>query len=135
MKKFNCFVMALLLTVVFIGCSFQSDERIKLRDLDFTILSQEMIPEELAGIIAEKEAEPFKLTYSDNEYLYICIGYGEQSTGGYSIAVNELYLTDSAIYVNTTLLGPDASEKSNQTPSYTSIVIKTEYLDETVIFE
>lgn len=135
MKKFSCFVMALLLMVVFIGCSFQSDERIKLRDLDFTILSQEMIPEELAGIIAEKEAEPFKLTYSDNEYLYICIGYGEQSTGGYSIAVNELYLTDSAIYVNTTLLGPDASEKSNQTPSYPSIVIKTEYLDETVIFE
>lgn len=135
MKKFSCFAMALLLMVMFIGCSLQSDERIKLRDLDFTILSQEMIPEELAGIIEEKEAEPFKLTYSDNEYLYICIGYGEQSTGGYSIAVNELYLTDNAIYVNTTLLGPDASEKSNQTPSYPSIVIKTEYLDQTVIFE
>ena len=127
--------MALLLMVMFIGCSLQSDERIKLRDLDFTILSQEMIPEELAGIIEEKEAEPFKLTYSDNEYLYICIGYGERSTGGYSIAVNELYLTDNAIYVNTTLLGPDASEKSNPTPSYPSIVIKTEYLDQTVIFE
>lgn len=135
MKKFSCFMMALLLIVMFAGCSFQSDERIKLRDLDFTILSEEMIPEELAGIIAEKGAEAFKLTYSDNEYLYICIGYGEQDTGGYSIAVNELYLTDNAIYVNTTLLGPDASEKNNQTPSYPSIVIKTEYLDQTVIFE
>lgn len=135
MKKISCFAMALILMAAFVGCSFQSDERIKLRDLDFTILSQEMIPEELAGIMEEKEAEPFKLTYSDNKYLYICIGYGEQATGGYSIAVNELYLTDNAIYVNTTLLGPDASEKNNSAPSYPSIVIKTEYLDQTVIFE
>ena len=46
----------------------------------------------------ERKAENFKLTYSDKQYLYICIGYGEQETGGYSIAVNELYLTDNAIY-------------------------------------
>lgn len=136
MKRIGVFVMALLMMVgMLAGCSFQSDEQVKLRDLDFTILSEEKIPEELAGIIAEKESEAFKLTYSDNEYLYICIGYGEQATGGYSIAVNDLYLTDTGIYVNTTLLGPDASEKNNPTPSYPSIVIKTEYLDETVLFE
>ena len=86
-------------------------------------------------IVNEKNAEAFKLTYSDKDYLYICIGYGEQPTGGYSIAVNELYETDSAIYVNTELLGPDPSEKSNPTPSYPYIVLKTEYLDQTVIFE
>lgn len=135
MRKRGCFAALFLIAAVLAGCTFMSDERIKLRDLDFTILSEGKIPEELAGIIAEKQAEPFKLTYSDNEYLYICIGYGEQATGGYSIAVNELYLTDNAIYVNTTLLGPDASEKNNPTPSYPYIVIKTEYLDETVIFE
>ena len=122
-------------TVLLTGCTLLSEERVKLRDLDFTVLSEEKIPAELKTIIEEKKAEPFKLTYSDNEHLYISIGYGEQTTGGYSIAVNELYLTDNAVYVNTTLLGPDASEKSNQTPSYPYIVIKTEYLDETVIFE
>lgn len=127
--------MAALLLVVLTGCSLLSEERVKLRDLDFTVLGEEKIPEELKSIIDGKKAEAFKLTYSDQEYLYICIGYGEQATGGYSIAVNELYLTDSAIYVNTELLGPDASEKSNQTPSYPYIVIKTEYLDQTVIFE
>ena len=99
------------------------------------MLSEEKIPEELKTIIEEKKSEPFKLTYSDNTYLYICIGYGEQATGGYSIAVNELYLTDNAVYVNTSLLGPDASEKSNQVPTYPYIVIKTDFLDETVIFE
>lgn len=135
MRKRGCLAAVLLVVGVLAGCTFMSDERIKLRDLDFTILSEEKVPEELKGIITEKGAEPFKLTYSDNEYLYICIGYGEQETGGYSIAVNELYLTDNAIYVNTTLLGPDVSDKNNPSPSYPYIVIKTEYLDETVIFE
>lgn len=124
-----------LLTMMLSGCSLLSEERVKLRDLDFTVLAEEKIPEELLSIVNEKKAEPFKLTYSDKDYLYICIGYGEQATGGYSIAVNELYETDSAIYVNTELLGPQPSEKSNPTPSYPYIVLKTEYLDQTVIFE
>ena len=135
MRKIVLGLAVLMTTVLLTGCTLLSEERVKLRDLDFTVLSEEKIPAELKTIIEEKKAEPFKLTYSDNEHLYISIGYGEQTTGGYSIAVNELYLTDNAVYVNTTLLGPDASEKSNQTPSYPYIVIKTEYLDETVIFE
>lgn len=128
-------MVIVLLMMVLSGCSLLSEERVKLRDLDFTVLAEEKIPEELLSIINEKKAEPFKLTYSDKDYLYICIGYGEQATGGYSIAVNELYETDSAIYVNTELLGPEPSEKSNPTPSYPYIVLKTEYLDKTVIFE
>lgn len=135
MKKIVSIMIAALFAVLLTGCTLLSEERVKLKDLDFTVLSEEKIPEELLSIINEKKAEPFKLTYSDQDYLYICIGYGEQATGGYSIAVNELYLTDSAIYVNTELLGPEASEKSNATPSYPYIVIKTDYLDQTVIFE
>lgn len=128
--------MCTVFTMMFLsGCSMLSEENVKLRDLDFTVLSDEKIPGELKTIIEEKKAQPFKLTYSDNEYLYICIGYGEQTTGGYSIAVNELYLTDSAIHVNTQLLGPDSDQKSNKVPSYPFIVIKTEFLDQTVIFD
>jgi len=128
-------MVTVLLMMMLSGCSLLSEERVKLRDLDFTVLAEEKIPEELLSIVNEKKAEAFKLTYSDKDYLYICIGYGEQATGGYSIAVNELYETDSAIYVNTELLGPEPSEKSNPTPSYPYIVLKTEYLDKTVIFE
>ena len=135
MKRGIALVVSVLLIFVLAGCTMLSNERVKLKDLDFTILGEEKIPEELLSIIGEKKAEPFKITYSDRDYLYICIGYGEQATGGYSIAVNELYLTDTAIYVNTELLGPEASEKKNPTPSYPYIVIKTEYLDQTVIFE
>ena len=117
------------------GCTFLSQEKIKLRDLDFTVLSEEKIPEQLKAIIEEKKGNAFQITYTDNANLYICIGYGKQETGGYSIAVDELYLTDTNICVSTTLLGPEASEKSNKTPSYPYIVIKTEFLEQTVTFE
>ena len=117
------------------GCAVLSEEKIKLRDLEFTVLSEDKIPEELMSILEEKKSKTFQITYSDNEFLYICIGYGEQETGGYSIAVNELYLTETNICVNTSLLGPEASDKGNKTPSYPYIVLKTEFLDKTVIFD
>lgn len=117
------------------GCTLLSEEKIKLRDLDFTVLGEEKIPEQLMTIIEERKKEPFQVTYTDNANLYICIGYGEQETGGYSIAVNELYLTDSNIVVSATLLGPEPTEQENRTPSYPYIVIKTEYLEQTVTFE
>lgn len=130
-------VLGILLACVLLacGCTMLSEEKIKLRDLDFTVLGEEKIPEQLKTIIEEKKKSAFQITYTDNTNLYICIGYGEQETGGYSIAVNELYLTDTNIVVSTSLLGPDASEKSNKTPSCPYIVIKTEFLEQTVTFE
>lgn len=135
MKKRRKLLICFVCMVLLCGCSMSSTERIKLRDLDFTVLSEEKIPQELKTIIEERKAQEFKLTYSDKENLFIVIGYGEQQTGGYSIAVNELYLTDNAVYVSTSLLGPDAEEKGKQQASYPYIVIKTELVDETVIFE
>ncbi len=135
MKRILLCLLAVAAAAMLSGCTFLSEERIKLRDLDFTVLSEEKIPEELMSIIEEKKKEPFQITYTDKEYLYICVGYGEQATGGYSIAVNELYLTDTAVYASTSLLGPESADKNNATPSYPCIVIKTEYLDQTVIFE
>lgn len=133
-KAWLCVILAAC-TILLSACTFLSEEKIKLRDLEFTVLSEEKIPEELKSIIEEKKSVPFQITYSDNEYLYICVGYGEQKTGGYSIAVNELYLTETNICAGTSLLGPDASDKNGGTPSYPYIVLKTEYLDMTVIFE
>ena len=117
------------------GCTLLSDEKIKLRDLEFTVLSEEKIPQQLKTIVEERKGAPFQVTYTDSGNLYICVGYGEQETGGYSIAVDELYLTEDNIYVDTSLLGPELSEKSKKVPSYPYIVIKTEYLSQTVIFE
>lgn len=135
MRKIFLCAMVVIVGTLLSGCTLLSEERIKLRDLDFTVLSEEKISEELKTLIEEKKQAPFQFTYSDKENLYICVGYGQQETGGYSIAVNDLYLTDTAVYVSTSLLGPEPSEKSNKTPSYPYIVIKTEYLEQTVVFE
>ncbi len=134
-KKMLAALLAAGSILMFAGCSMLSEERVKLQDLGFTVVSEEKVPGELKSIIDEKKEAPFKLTYSDKEYLYIVIGYGQQATGGYSIAVNELYLTDSAIYVNTSLLGPESADSGDKTPSYPYIVLKLDYREEPVIFE
>jgi len=142
MKKGRSKVLGILLALslsaqTFSGCSIIHEESVKLEDVGFTVVSEEKIPEELKNIIAEKEKEAFQLTYNDREYLYIVIGYGQQDTGGYSIAVNELYLTEDAIHVNTTLLGPKpepvAEKGSKATNPY--IVLKIDYMDKPVVFE
>lgn len=117
------------------ACTFGQKKTDKLRDLDFTVVSDDRLPEELKAILEDKKQNEFKITYTDDKYLYICIGYGEQQTGGYSISVRELYLTENAIYVDTDLLGPSATEVIKETLSYPYIVIKIEYLDKTVVFQ
>lgn len=137
MKRAMIFLtgMVLMLAVMLTGCQMISSEKVKLRDLDFTIQSEEAMPKEVLQMVEERKAEPFKFTFTDGENLYICIGYGEQERGGYSITVDALYLTEDAIYVETTLLGPEDGEKSQKVVSYPYIVIKTEALDQTVICE
>lgn len=134
MKKWKVLIVVSVLLFTLTGCQMLSMERVKLRDLEFVILSEEVLSEELKAIINERKAEPFKLTYADADALYICIGYGSQKGGGYSITVDELYLTETAIYVETTLLGPD-SQSNRDVTTYPYIVIRTEALDENVVVE
>lgn len=117
------------------GCKSGKADHDKIKDLDFTVVEEADIPEELLEIIEEKKAEPFKLKFSNTEYLYIVVGYGEQPTGGYSIRVEDLYLTENAIYLNTSLLGPAKDEIVTQALTYPFIVIKVEYIDKSVVFE
>lgn len=134
-KKWKSIFVIMIMLCVLTGCEMLNTERVKLRDLEFVILSEEVLPAELKAIIDERKSESFKLTYADADALYICVGYGQQESGGYSITVDELYLTDTAIYVETTLLGPDGSQTATKAPSYPYIVIKTEALEQNVICE
>ncbi len=135
MKKVKLVVVVMVMLLLMTGCEMMSMERVKLRDLEFVILSEEVLSEELKNIIEERKTEPFKLTYADADALYICVGYGTQKGGGYSITVDELYLTEDAIYVETTLLGPDEGKSSKDVTSYPYIVIRTEALEENVVVE
>ena len=108
----------------------QKDSLARIKNLEFTVLSEDAIPEEMQKVIQEKHPNPFKITYSDNGFLYIGIGYGEQPAGGFGITVNDLYLTENAIYFDTTLLGPspDSETPASDTASYPYLVIKNRIL-------
>lgn len=117
------------------GCSVEKEKLERVRDLEFTVETEAGIPQELMKLIEEKKASPFKLTYSDDQNLYIVVGYGEQVTGGYSIAVEDLYLTENSIVIDTELMGPQKGETTGTEPSYPYVVVKTEFLENPVIFQ
>ena len=117
------------------ACSVEKLSTEKIRDIEFTVVEQEHIAEELKEMIAEKETIPMKLTYADKGELYIVEGYGEQNYSGYSIEVSECFETENAIYLHTNLIGPTKEEKVVETKTYPYIVIKMEFIDKNVVFQ
>ena len=101
--------------------------------LDLNEVDDDEIPEELKTIIDQKKTGEFKLTYADQDELYIVVGYGKQLTGGYSIQFPDVYLTKENIVVTSVLLGPEGEEPANI--SYPYAVIKIEYRPEPVLFQ
>ena len=117
-------VLAFCMTAVIVlacGCK-ETEPEGKIRDLEFTV-------------IEENKQTEMKLSYLNEGYLYIARGFGQQETGGYSISVKECYLAEDGIHVSFELIGPPHNEKLKEEPSYPYIVIKTEGLEETILFE
>ena len=114
MRKFVKMLLAAALAASFAaglsGCSVSREDKDKVRDLEFQVAAQGELPQELSKLIAQKVSQPFKLTYTDSQNLYIAVGYGAQPTGGYSISVKELYLTENSIILQTELMGPEKGE-------------------------
>ncbi len=104
-------------------------------NLAFTVVDEARLPEELLKLVAEKKEASFKMTYADSGYLYLCVGYGKQDSGGYSITVDDLYASGEMIYLDTSLIGPKQAKELSKTPSYPYIVIKTPFEDKTVVFD
>ena len=135
MKKLLLISYLLIFSASLISCKKSDGAPEKQRDLEFTVVENADLPEKLAKYIEEKKANPFKLTYSNEDYLYIVQGYGAQQSGGYSISVDELYLAEPWIYVKTTLIGPGKNEPVTQNITYPYVVIKTEFIDKDVVFQ
>lgn len=130
-------LLAILISVATIltSCKGGISDQEEKENLKFIVISEECLSEELYELILEHKEQDMKLTYSDEEYLYICRGYGERATGGYSIGINDLYVTSNAIYVNTSLIGPSKEEQKNMVKTYPYIVIRIEKRTETVVFD
>ena len=133
-------ILILLLTIVITligltGCKQGDTDVKKIKDLDFTVVEDADLPGELKEIIDEKKEEPFKLSYSNKDNLYIVVGYGKQNSGGFSISVDELYLTSNAVYINTNLIGPSQSDVVAQGVTYPYVVVKLEFREEPIVFK
>ena len=117
------------------SCSFKKQNTEKLREVEFTVVDKEDIPEELAAELEDGKKPAMKLSYGDAGYLYAARGYGMQETTGYSVTVDECYETEDTICIETTLLGPQKGEDIIEKSTYPYIVIKMEYTEKPVIFK
>lgn len=128
-----CVILCVLLALT--GCVATKGDGKKLRDLEFTVLDRETIPQELAALIEEKKDAPFRLTYADQGYLYIARGYGSQPTTGYSVEVNGLCETEDAVCIHTNLSGPEKGEETKEIATFPYVVIQLEYIEKEVLFD
>lgn len=125
----------MLLAALLCACGKDGTQEKKVSDVDFTVVSPDDINEELMAHIEERKAEAFTLIYKDGENMFLTIGYGQQTSGGYSIKVNDLYLGETSICVSTSLEGPSQDAAAESAPSYPYIVLKMEMMDRPVIFD
>lgn len=138
MKRAHIAAWLLMIVITVLGitaCKTEDTDIKKLKDIEFTVVEDADLPGELKDIIEEKKENPFKLSYSNKDYLYIVVGYGRQNSGGYSISVDDLYLTSNAIYINTNLIGPTQDDMVAQGVTYPYVVVKMEFMDKNVVFE
>ncbi len=127
--------LLILLLCLSAGCGKRQDKTEKLQDLEFKVLSQEQLPQELLELLEEKKEESFKMSFTDGDDMYICVGYGKQPTGGYSIAVTGLYEAENAVYIHTSLLGPSPDESKETLPSFPYVAVKLRRIEKAVVFE
>ncbi len=131
------FLLSALLVLLLggaVGCTGEEEPEDKVADLEFSVVPDEEIPEELKRLIEEKKANEFKLSYSADGSLYIAAGYGTKATGGYSVTIKALYLTENAIVMDSDLMGPGQEEEVSQAPSWPYIVIRMEDRTESIVF-
>lgn len=130
---------ALLLVLLFSVTGCGKEEESKRRDIEFTVCDDTRVPTELLEIINEKKSKIFKLTYVNNEYLYIAIGYGEHDRNNLNVVVEDLYVTDNAIYVDTNLftneMTPSDAVAEGGASMYPYIVLKCEKYELPVVFD
>ena len=131
----GCLAAGFLLIFMLTGWVARPQKTEKLRDLEFTVMSKEDVPEEFQEQILQHQDLPFRLTYTDQGRLYIAEGYGAQLKTGYSVEVEGLYETSNAIYFHTNLLGPEKGEETKEVTTFPYVVVMLDAIDKTVVFD
>lgn len=128
-------VVLLMFVLLFDGCSVVKEDKEKIGDLQYAVVKQEELPEELKKQIEEQKTTPMKISYGDQGMLYIVRGYGEKGTDGYQVAVKELYETKHTIYIRTSLKGPESEAEAKKKKTYPYVVVKMPYCAKKIQFD
>lgn len=135
MKKVFFGFICICIFLSFTGCCIHKSQRENGKEIKFTVVKEEMIPKELKTKIEREKEKAFRLTYEDDEFLYIAQGYGEKQTTGYSVKVKKCEETEKEIYFHTNLIGPSKKEKVIKKANNPYIVVQLQVSGKTVIFE
>lgn len=128
-------VLVVVVFQVLGGCAVEKMETEKIGEIEYTIVKEVEQPEEIRILIADNYETKMKMSYIDQGMEYIIIGYGEQTTSGYSIEVVEIYETENTVCVDTSLLGPLSGEEIVEVTTYPYIVIAIEENEKPVVYE
>ena len=134
-RKRFLFLLLAALVVFLVGCGEQVEKPEKIKDIEYTVLEEGLVPEELLAKMKEKQKEPFRMTYETEGYLYIANGFGTQPTSGYSVRMLELYESPEGIVFSAELLGPAKDEAVLQVETYPFIVVKIPAMELDVLFQ
>lgn len=132
--------MVLLLLIVVLagsiwGCGRMRQKKEKEHGVEYTVLGEDQIPDEIRKVVDVKKQEEFQMTYQEEDMLYLLQGYGIQSSGRYSIRVEKVSENDTELHVKTKLIGPKGKDGGTEGISCPYLVIKVENRHKKVVFD
>ena len=136
-KKQKGILTVFLLCACFLisGCITRIEKEQKQKDLEYILIDQEHLPEEMTEVLGQLKKKAFHFVYSDQGKTYLAEGYGACPTTGYSIQVNELYETEHTIYIHISLMGPEVSEEMKEITTFPYIVVEISGTEKEVMFD
>lgn len=73
-------VIIFLLIPVLTGCRIVDVSEGEVKEVEYTVLGNEDLPEEVRKLLEEQGQEPFALAYESGGFLYLMKGYGRQNS-------------------------------------------------------
>ena len=134
MKKGIFYLVCVGILLTASACSVWEKSKEKIRDLEFVVLQEEEIPEELKEQMELAKGKDYRITYTDQGKLYIARGYGERETDGYRVGVKECCETENTVYIRTELFGPEKGEKLRRERTNPHVVVLLSDVEKPVIF-
>lgn len=119
-------IIIIILGVIFIPKLFlnEGDKEVK-----FTILNVEEVPQKLQDILPKYKAEERALACKIDDEIYVVVTRGEKNTGGYSVTIDKIVKEETDDKFNLTVYAiytdPKPDEIVPQVITYPCVVAKT----------